>query len=114
MKINKLLATVACVAMLSTTFVGCGSTKAPENNVQTENVEETQSSTEVTALTTDVVVIGAGGGGLSAAIEAHDAGANVIIVEKMPFVGGNTARATGGITTSLCACNQRWIKQKRS
>lgn len=100
MKINKLLATVACVAMLSTTFVGCGSTKAPENNVQTENVEETQSSTEVTALTTDVVVIGAGGGGLSAAIEAHDAGANVIIVEKMPFVGGNTARATGGINAA--------------
>ena len=38
----------------------------------------------------DVVVIGAGGAGLAAAISAEQNGANVIVVEKMPKVGGNT------------------------
>ena len=38
---------------------------------------------------TDVLVIGFGGAGASAAIEAHDAGAQVIILEKMPQPGGN-------------------------
>ncbi|NLY85309.1 MAG: flavocytochrome c [Tissierellia bacterium] len=39
---------------------------------------------------TDVVVIGAGGAGLAAAVSAHQNGAEVIVLEKMPKVGGNT------------------------
>lgn len=45
----------------------------------------------------DVVVIGAGASGMSASIEAHDKEAKVILLEKMPYVGGNTLRATAGI-----------------
>ena len=41
-------------------------------------------------LETDVLVIGFGGAGASAAIEAHDAGAKVILLEKMDQPGGNT------------------------
>lgn len=37
----------------------------------------------------DVIVIGGGGAGLVAAIEAAEAGSSVIIVEKAPFLGGN-------------------------
>lgn len=48
----------------------------------------------------DVVVIGAGGAGLSAALAAKEAGASVIIVDKMPFAGGNTNYATGGLNAS--------------
>lgn len=44
----------------------------------------------------DVVIIGAGGSGYSAAIMAHDAGAKVIVLEKMPITGGNTQIASGG------------------
>jgi urocanate reductase len=40
--------------------------------------------------TADVVVIGAGGAGLAAAITANQAGSSVIVIEKMPKVGGNT------------------------
>ncbi|MGN1209013.1 MAG: FAD-binding protein, partial [Duodenibacillus sp.] len=40
--------------------------------------------------TYDVVVIGAGGAGFSAAITAKAAGANVVLLEKMPAVGGNS------------------------
>lgn len=44
----------------------------------------------------DVVVIGFGGAGASAAITAHDAGSNVLIIEKMDAPGGNTAVSAGG------------------
>lgn len=40
--------------------------------------------------TTDVIVIGGGGAGLAAAVSAHQNGANVILIEKMPRLGGNT------------------------
>ncbi|MBF9016016.1 MULTISPECIES: flavocytochrome c [unclassified Oceanispirochaeta] len=50
--------------------------------------------------TTDIVIIGAGGAGLSAAKIAGDAGARVIVLEKMPFVGGNTNYATGGLNAA--------------
>lgn len=49
---------------------------------------------------TDLVIIGAGGAGMSAAIEAHNQGAKVILLEKMPFAGGNTARAEGGLNAA--------------
>ena len=42
----------------------------------------------------DVVVIGGGGAGLSAAITAAQQGAKVALLEKMSEVGGNTVRAT--------------------
>jgi fumarate reductase flavoprotein subunit len=40
---------------------------------------------------TEVLVVGYGGAGASAAIEAHDAGAAVLILDKAPVAGGSTA-----------------------
>ncbi|MGF6435238.1 flavocytochrome c [Kosakonia sp. 1610] len=48
----------------------------------------------------DVVVIGSGGAGLAAAIQAHDEGASVLIVEKMPTIGGNTIKASAGMNAA--------------
>ncbi|MWN31091.1 MULTISPECIES: flavocytochrome c [unclassified Gilliamella] len=48
----------------------------------------------------DVVVVGSGGAGLSAAIQAHDLGANVIIVEQMSVIGGNTNKASAGMNAA--------------
>ncbi|MDR2743580.1 MAG: flavocytochrome c [Treponema sp.] len=48
----------------------------------------------------DVVVIGSGGAGLSAAVSAKEAGADVVVFEKMGILGGNTNRATGGINAA--------------
>ena len=46
--------------------------------------------------TTDVLIIGAGAAGLSAAVAAHDSGANAAIIEKGAKLGG-TAAISGGI-----------------
>ena len=48
----------------------------------------------------DVVIVGAGGAGLAAAIEATASGADVIVLEKRGFVGGNTNSSTGGINAA--------------
>ncbi len=53
-----------------------------------------------TEMTTDVVVIGAGGTGLAAAASAHEQGAAVIVLEKLPFAGGSTALSGGGISAT--------------
>lgn len=45
----------------------------------------------------DVLVIGGGGAGSSAAIEAHEAGANTMIVTKLRIGDANTMMAEGGI-----------------
>jgi fumarate reductase flavoprotein subunit len=44
-----------------------------------------------------IVIVGAGGGGMAAAIEAHDAGAEVVIVEAADKPGGSTAMSAGVI-----------------
>ncbi len=48
----------------------------------------------------DIVVVGAGGAGMTAAITAHDLGADVIVVETMALVGGNSVRSTGGMNAT--------------
>lgn len=55
--------------------------------------------------TFDVIVVGSGFAGLAAAIEAKKAGANVVILEKMTFPGGNSA-INGGIMTAT-GCPQQ-------
>lgn len=50
--------------------------------------------------TADVIIIGAGGAGINAAIEAKSAGAEVILLEKAPVPGGNTKLADGVLNAS--------------
>ncbi len=51
-------------------------------------------------LEADIVIVGAGGAGMTAAIKATQAGKNVILLEKMPYAGGNTTKATGGMNAA--------------
>lgn len=48
----------------------------------------------------DVIVIGAGGAGLTSAIAAHEKGAKVILIEKTELLGGNTNYATAGLNAA--------------
>lgn len=50
--------------------------------------------------TFDVVVIGGGGAGLAAAIEARERGRSVVLLEKNPQPGGSTAWSIGSVTSS--------------
>ncbi|TDD80206.1 FAD-binding protein [Actinomadura darangshiensis] len=45
----------------------------------------------------DLVIVGSGGGGMTAALAAHDAGLSALIVEKGKRFGGSTAISGGGI-----------------
>ena len=62
--------------------------------------EKASGTTKLQDLSCDVVVVGAGGAGLSAAIAARNEGANVIVLEKMGIAGGNTNYATGGLNAA--------------
>jgi len=69
------------IALLATMLTAC-STATQDNN------------------STDVFVIGGGGAGLVASITAAENGANVILVDKMPVIGGNTIISATGLTAS--------------
>ena len=62
--------------------------------------EEEVAEKEKKDLDTDVVIIGAGGAGMTAAINTAQAGKDVILLEKMPYAGGNTTKATGGMNAA--------------
>ncbi|HCL02778.1 MAG TPA: flavocytochrome c [Lachnoclostridium phytofermentans] len=106
-KISIVISGLLAVSML---FTGCGknTTKTDGNNAANdvevngqEQSNDTENSNEATNKQADIVVIGAGGAGMSAAIQASmDGATNVVILEKMAQTGGNTTRATGGLNAS--------------
>lgn len=72
--------------------------------VSTGTVEKEKRDSEYNA---DVIVIGGGGAGLTAAIAAADNGASVIVLEKMPIQGGNTLISGGEY-----AAPGNWLQEK--
>lgn len=90
-KFGKLLLSV----LMAASMVACSSSNSGNTETGT-----TQPSTNEQF---DIVIIGAGGAGLSAAVQAHEKGAeNIVVLEKMSFAGGSTTMAFGGFncTTS--------------
>lgn len=79
-------------------------------NTKKEIVVEKAADVEMTA---DVVIIGAGGAGLAAAVQANQNGSSVIVVEKMGKVGGNTILA-GGALNAVDDRSETAIKQNDS
>lgn len=72
-------AVVAGGAAASTVLGGCQPNAGPANMPKKWNKEA------------DVVIVGAGGTGLTAAVEAGEAGSSVIVLEKAPIAGGTTS-----------------------
>ena len=58
---------------------------------------ENNATAEDSTVDADVVVVGAGGAGMTAAITAAAEGKTVVILESQSMVGGNSVRATGGM-----------------
>lgn len=107
-KVGKKLVSMALAASMVLSMTACGSknkeTEAANTKAETtEAVKETEAAPKAEAKNqqADIVVIGAGGAGMSAAIQAvQDGATNVVVLEKMPIVGGNTIRATGGLNAA--------------
>ena len=110
-KTNKKLLSMALAASMVLSMTACGSkpaeTEAAKAEAATEAATEaaaeaeTEEAKEAEALQADIVVIGAGGAGMTAAIQAvQDGATDVVVLEKMPIVGGNTTRSTGGLNAA--------------
>ncbi|WP_068787223.1 flavocytochrome c [Paenibacillus phocaensis] len=116
-------ATAALILVLSLMLViaGCGNNgNAPQNQAQGQNQtqasEQTDKSPENEAVSGasaksytpydqlkdsyDILIIGAGGAGMTAALEAKANGMDPVIFEKMPVAGGNTTKSSSGMNAS--------------
>ena len=60
-------------------------------------VENNGEKAEDSTVDADIVIVGAGGAGMTAAIPAAEEGKSVVILESQSMVGGNSVRATGGM-----------------
>ena len=110
----KQLAALGMAALMAGSLAACSNGSLTATGTQaagaaTQAAETTAAGTEETTAETtenkdlqaDIVVIGAGGAGMTAAIQAKQDGAtDVIILEKMPITGGNTTRSTGGLNAA--------------
>ncbi len=94
---------ITLVIILCLVFIGC-STKSdtlPQLEDTSSQPEDTDTSSVDSASESsvqkeaDIVVVGGGMAGLSAAIEAAEGSAKVILLEKLSFLGGNTNVAEG-------------------
>ncbi len=83
--------TLAGVAAAGAGLAGCAPT-APQASGPTENAGTDLANTSiepVETMDTDIVIVGAGVSGLSAAIEACEQGAQTVVLEKQQQCGGN-------------------------
>lgn len=88
-------ATITSTALL-TAVTDCLTQAGADVEALKNKKVEVKKAEDVTA-EADVIVIGAGGAGLAAAVTANQAGASVIVLEKTPKVGGNTIMAGGAL-----------------
>lgn len=105
-KTGKQLAAAAMAAVMVLSLAGCGSnettqTSAAETTQAVSEEETTQQAEAEQNQQADIVVIGAGGAGMTAAIQAvQDGATDVVVLEKMAITGGNTTRSTGGLNAA--------------
>jgi hypothetical protein len=96
--IKSILSLCLSVLLMITMLVGCSSKVSETSNAKSVKTEKFQ---------TDVVVVGAGASGVSAAVAAADKGANVILLEKTAIIGGASNLSWAGkfINSSIALKN---------
>ena len=92
--------TETCEAILAGAKAALLASGASEEAITKAPAEEDAVNLETEEKTADVVIIGAGGAGLTAAVEVLRAGGSVLVVEKMPNVGGNTIAAGSALNAA--------------
>lgn len=102
-KRHKILAMIVSCIMAVSLFAlaGCGNKGAePAKESKQPEAAQKKGDAKPAEESADVIVVGAGGAGMTAAITAHDKGASVIIVEKAGVAGGNTNFSSSGMNAS--------------
>ncbi|MBG9794112.1 fumarate reductase [Paenibacillus dendritiformis] len=111
---KKAAATLILVLSFMLVIAGCGSGNQNQNQSQgNEKPAESQETEAVSGASKtnytpidqlkdkyDIIIVGAGGAGMSAALEAKEKGMNPVIFEKMPIAGGNTMKSSSGMNAS--------------
>lgn len=87
-------------AISGATLTSSGTIEAINSSIQAARGFIPKEQKKYSDSATDIVVIGAGGAGLCAAIAAADKGCKVIVLEKQGIIGGNTNYSTGGINAA--------------
>jgi len=91
---NRQIITLLLIASLILLSACTSSTVEEQKVPEPQQVEKSSETEKVKDETTDIVIVGGGGAGMAAAIEATEGGAKVILVEKLPFLGGTTILAS--------------------
>ena len=90
-------ASITRKAVIEATIAALTAAGVNANDYMREYVSD---QAEDVALEADVVVVGAGGAGMTAAIVAADMGCKVVVIESQPAVGGNSVKSTGGMNAA--------------
>lgn len=117
MKKRKTMVLFTLLLSIVLVIAGCGANSGSNNTDKTAN--ESQSKAEEKTNDTvsgaseasytpidqlkdsyDIIIVGAGGAGMAAALEAKEKGMNPVIFEKMPVAGGNTTKSSSGMNAS--------------
>ena len=109
-EIMKIWTKLGLLAIVGLSLTACGG-NAQNKSTSSSSSEKTDAKTGASKTMTyaepsslkksyDVIIVGSGGAGMTAAIEAKDAGMNPVILEKMPMAGGNTSKASAGLNAS--------------
>lgn len=101
---NAALDTVTGATVTSTTLLygvrECLKEAAGENDISAFITAAPKAPAEDATYDTDVVVVGGGGAGIVAALSAAEQGAQVIIVEKLDYLGGSTMGSGGALNAA--------------
>ncbi|WP_106768779.1 flavocytochrome c [Paenibacillus faecalis] len=111
---KKATSTLILLLSLMLVIAGCGNGNGDQNQTQSNDKKEETKETEAVSGASqagytsidqlqekyDIIIVGAGGAGMSAALEAKAKGLNPVIFEKMPVAGGNTNKASSGMNAS--------------
>lgn len=106
----KIWTKLGLLAIVGLSLTACGG-NAQNKSTSSSSSEKTDAKTGASKTMTyaepsslkksyDVIIVGSGGAGMTAAIEAKDVGMNPVILEKMPMAGGNTSKASAGLNAS--------------
>ncbi|SFG68832.1 flavocytochrome c [Oribacterium sp. WCC10] len=93
-------ATITSKAIVEAATAALAEAGLKPEDLESVEVEAAAAQAEDMSVDADVVVVGMGGAGMTAAITAADAGKSVVILESQAMGGGNTVRSTGGLNAA--------------